>query len=476
MKLKLFKKYFFITAAIIIFSLSVMMMTLSFVLNNYIASSKQKVLLSACGEVVDYVELRISNDGSNSTAIYDVLPALSEVSSAQIFVLDSHGRLVTCSCFEYEDYGTCIHGRVDRADVNRALESGEEGTMFLSALGVYENFHYVGAMPISNSNGATVGTVFATTSISDVKSLLSSITRLFLLSAAVPIILMFFAIYIMTYRLTKPLRLMSEASKEMAKGNFSKRIPVTSDDEIGELAASFNLMTNSLSQLEGMRRSFVANVSHELRTPMTTIGGFIDGILDGTIEPEREKYYLEIVSHEVKRLTRLVHSMLNMSKLESGEFELKPELFDLKEMLLTVVISQEQRIADKNLEISGLDTLGEVSETLDKDLIHQLMYILVDNAIKFTEENGKVSFMLKKEGRKTVLTVTNTGKGIPKKDIPFVFERFYKTDKSRSAQRDSMGLGLYILKTIVNAHKGEVFVMSEENEYTTFKVVLSSLG
>ncbi len=476
MKLKLFKKYFFTTAAIIIFSLSVLMMTLSFVLNNYIASSKQEVLLAACEEVVDYVELKAADEDGDIQSVYDMLLALAEVSDSQIFVLDAHGRLLTCSCSEYQEYGTCMHNSVSHADINRALQNGVEGTMFLSTLGVYENFHYVGAKPINNFNAESVGTVFATTSISDVKSLLSSVTRLFLLSAVVPIILMFFAIYLMTYRLTKPLKLMSEAAKEMAKGNFSRRIPVTSDDEIGELAASFNLMTNSLSQLEGMRRSFIANVSHELKTPMTTIGGFIDGILDGTIEPDKEKYYLEIVSQEVKRLTRLVYSMLNMSKLESGEFELKPELFDLKEMLLTVVISQEQRIAAKNLEILGLDTLEDVSETLDKDLIHQLIYILVDNAVKFTDDNGKITFILKKEGKKTVLTVTNTGKGIPKKDLPFVFERFYKTDKSRSAERDSMGLGLYILKTIVNAHKGQVSVMSEENEYTTFKVVLTALG
>ena len=140
-----------------------------------------------------------------------------------------------------------------------------------------------------------------------------------------------------------------------AKGDFSKRIPVTSDDEIGELAVSFNQMTNSLVQLEGMRKSFVANVSHELKTPMTTIGGFIDGILDGTIEPEKQSYYLQIVSDEVRRLSRLVQSMLSMAKLESGEFVLKPELFDFRELLCTIVISQEQRIEAEKIEITGLD-------------------------------------------------------------------------------------------------------------------------
>ena len=287
-------------------------------------------------------------------------------------------------------------------------------------------------------------------------------------------IIMFFAIYAMTYRLTKPLKLMSEASKAMAKGDFSKRIPVTSDDEIGELAVSFNMMTNSLSQLEGMRKSFVANVSHELKTPMTTIGGFIDGILDGTIDAEKQPYYLGIVSDEVKRLSRLVQSMLSMARMESGEFALKPELFDLREMLCSIVISQEQRIEKLKIDIVGLDELQGISIKADKDLIHQAVYNLVDNAVKFTEEQGRITFTLKTENKQVVFTVKNTGKGIPQKDLPFVFERFYKVDKSRSASKNSTGLGLYIVKTIITAHGGTITVSSKENEFTSFKVTLPS--
>ena len=289
-------------------------------------------------------------------------------------------------------------------------------------------------------------------------------------------VIMFFAIYAMTYKMTKPLRLMSEASRAMAKGDFSKCIPVMSDDEIGELSASFNMMTNSLAQLEEMRKSFVANVSHELKTPMTTIGGFIDGILDGTIEPDKQGYYLGVVSDEVKRLSRLVQSMLSMSRLESGEFVLKPELFDLRELIFTIVISQEQSIEQKKICVSGLDELQAVSINADKDLIHQAIYNLVDNAIKFTEDGGNIGFTLKLENNKTILTVTNTGAGIPQKDLPFIFERFYKVDKSRSSGKNSTGLGLYIVKTIVNAHGGTVAAASKEGEYTAFKIVLSTIN
>jgi signal transduction histidine kinase len=205
---------------------------------------------------------------------------------------------------------------------------------------------------------------------------------------------------------------------------------------------------------------------------MTTIGGFIDGILDGTIEQEKQHYYLSIVSDEVKLLSRLVQSMLSMARLESGEFVLKPELFDLRELLFTIVVSQEQRIEKQNLSIEGLDSLQNVSVNADKDLIHQVIYNLVDNAIKFNCENGKISFSLKNEGQKVVFTIRNTGDGIPEKDMPLVFERFYKVDKSRSNVKNSTGLGLYIVKTIVTAHGGTITVSGRENDLTSFTVTL----
>ena len=210
---------------------------------------------------------------------------------------------------------------------------------------------------------------------------------------------------------------------------------------------------------------------------MTTIGGFIDGILDGTIGEEKQQYYLEIVSQEVKRLSRLVQSMLSMARLESGEFALKKETFDLSELVCTVTISQEQRIEQKNIEILGLDEIGNVSIYADKDLMHQAVYNLVDNAIEFANEGGTIKFALESKNGVTHLSVKNTGRGIPEGDIPYVFDRFYKVDKSRSASKNSTGLGLYIVKTIINAHLGKVSVTSKENEFTEFKVSIpSNLG
>jgi signal transduction histidine kinase len=231
-------------------------------------------------------------------------------------------------------------------------------------------------------------------------------------------------------------------------------------------------MTNSLARLETMRRSFVGSVSHELRTPMTTISGFIDGILDGTIPEDRRDYYLSIVSSEVKRLSRLVSGMLDIAKLEAGEVELKYERFSFNEMLCGIVLGQEQRIEKAGLQIKGLDCLSDTEIVGDKDLIHQVLYNLVDNAIKFTNENGEISFSVTIDNDNLAFIIKNTGDGIPESELPFVFERFYKGDKSRSNIKKSLGLGLYLVKTIVSAHKGQVSVTSKQGEFTAFKVIL----
>lgn len=468
MRLKLFKKYFFTTTLIIIFSLTVMMVLLAFALNNYLAKNQYSALSESCKELSDY--LTESSDDITQVAFAKAVNALSKVTESDIFIVDGDGKIILCGCDEWEEKGVCYHSG---SLISRSALSGiNEDKLTVSTLGIYKSPHSLAIKSVKDVGGYKSLSVIAATPVSKTQELMAAIARLYLLSAIIPIILMFFAIYYMTYRLTKPLKQMSVASRAMAKGDFSKRIPVTSDDEIGELASSFNQMTNSLVQLEGMRKSFVANVSHELKTPMTTIGGFIDGILDGTIEPDKQRYYLNIVSDEVKRLSRLVQSMLSMAKLESGEFVLKPELFDFREMLCTIVISQEQRIEAQNLEITGLDEINSISINADKDLIHQVIYNLVDNAIKFTDESGTINFKAVSDGKKLTFTITNSGKGIPEKELPFVFERFYKVDKSRSANKNSTGLGLYLVRTIVKAHGGGINVTSKENSFTAFNVTL----
>ncbi|MBE6732590.1 MAG: HAMP domain-containing histidine kinase [Ruminococcaceae bacterium] len=470
MRQRLFKKYFFTVTAILIFTFVSFVMILSVVFNNYLIKEKYSSMEKTCTTVTDFLENTELEPTAVSRGMYYIVSNMADAASFDIFIADTDGKVLLCACDDWHKAGRCKHSVVRISEQIIDSVSSDKYSA-IHTLNIYEQPHNIYADSVKK-DGKAVAVVFCAASTLPLRSLMGTVIKLFLVSAAIPIIIMFFALYIMTYRLTKPLKLMSEASKAMARGDFSKRIPVTSDDEIGELAVSFNQMTNSLAQLESMRKSFVANISHELKTPMTTIGGFIDGIIDGTIESSKQDYYLGIVSEEVKRLSRMVHSMLSVSKLESGEFVLKPEVFDFKELLLSVVISQEQRIEKKEISIKGLDEIGSVSLNADRDLIYQVIYNLVDNAIKFVDDRGQIDFKLRVDSKKMLFEISNSGKGIPAEELRYVFERFYKTDKSRSANKNSAGLGLYIVKTILHAHGGKISVTSRENEFTAFKITL----
>jgi signal transduction histidine kinase len=228
-------------------------------------------------------------------------------------------------------------------------------------------------------------------------------------------------------------------------------------------------MAVSLSSVEEMRRSFVGNVSHELKTPMTTIAGFIDGILDGTIPPEKRGYYLKIVSDEVKRLSRLVKAMLDLSRIDSGQLTIKRVPFDLTEVTCSMLLSFEQRLEEKRVTVEGLEDAPRLMVQADFDLIGQVVYNLVDNATKFIDEGGTLSFGLAERDKRVYCRVRNTGAGIPAEEMPHIFERFYKSDRSRSLDKKGVGLGLYIVKNVISLHGGEIAVRSVEGEYCEFE-------
>ena len=463
MKPKIFKKYFLMTVSIVGLSIIALMMIFSVVLNNHITRTSYLTLNNACEQICQNHQNFPDNESFLSVA-----KPLATVTDTDIFIVDSDGTVLICACGEWSDDNQCMHSSyILKKNIIEGVKKADKNQV--STLGIYKLAHYVSAKAIDSEREYFV---FATAPLAESHLLINRVSRLYYMWAIIPLTVMIVAIYIITYKMTKPIKSMSEAAKAVASGDFSKRVPVTSDDEIGELAASFNMMTNSLSRLESTRKNFVANVSHELRTPMTTIGGFIDGILDGTIDQKEHKYYLNIVSSEVKRLTRLINNMLSVARLESEEFALKREKFDFFELLCTIMIGQEQRIVQKRLEILGLDSMEGVTVNCDKDLIYQSVYNLVDNAIKFTDVGGKIDFQLAQDTENLIFTITNTGKGIPEKELPFVFERFYKIDKSRSDVKTSTGLGLYIVNKIVSAHKGKILVTSKENEFTAFKIIL----
>ena len=476
LKLKIFKKYFFITTVIIVVSLVFMTTIIGFIFSNYLVAQKRSALNECCNYISQITATGKLQDGELIAGLGYVAPIVTKTIDSEIILTDISGTPMYCSCEFFSTYGTCEHyeSKIPPRIVKSTLENNEfyEVGNFDGNL---RTTNYIYGRRLQNKNNYVYAMVYALSESASVGYFFMSIIRMLLMASLVTVILMFFAVYYVSYRLTKPLTLMSEAARCMARGDFSRRIPITTDDEVGELAIAFNNMTDSLVQLEGTRRSFVANVSHELKTPMTTIGGFIDGIIDGTIPLEKEKEYLRIVSDEVKRLSRLVQSMLSLSKLESSEMKVNLTEFDLSAQLIDIVIAQQQRIESKNIDICGLDVVTTQMVCADRDLTHQVVYNLVDNAIKFTSENGKIYFNIYSDKQGVHFLVRNYGTGIEEKDLPHIFDRFYKSDRSRSAVKESTGLGLYIAKTIIDIHKGQITVRSNADEFAEFEFWLPNV-
>ena len=263
-------------------------------------------------------------------------------------------------------------------------------------------------------------------------------------------------------------------SRRYAEGDFDIRMnDYGRDDELGELAASFNNMAENLQQTERQRREFITNISHELKTPMTTIAGYTDGILDGTIPPENERQYLQIISDESRRLSRLVRRMLDVSQLQAIDPLREGKHFDICESMRRVLISMERKITDRNLDVEADIPEEPILVLGDKDMITQVIYNLLENATKFAREGSTLYLGVTTIDGKARVTVRNEGDTIPAEELPLLFERFHKSDKSRSEDKDGYGLGLYIVKTILEQHKEKISVTSEDG-VTAFSFSLAT--
>ena len=272
-------------------------------------------------------------------------------------------------------------------------------------------------------------------------------------------------------RLEQDLGEIDRVTRQYAEGEFSARAALPEQSPLYPLGATLGRMADFIEQNETTRRNFVANVSHELRTPMTTIGGFADGILDGTIPPEQHRKYIGLIAGEIRRLRTLVNSMLNLTKFEAGEMELRLTNVDIAQLLIRTVLMFEKRISDKHVEVEGLEDVSLVIRA-DEDLMFQVLYNLIENAVKFVNEGGTISFSLRAENKTAYIGVKNTGEGLADDELPRIFERFYKTDTSRSRDKTGLGLGLSIARKIVHLHKGHIVVGSVKGEYTSFEVQL----
>ena len=397
----------------------------------------------------------------------------AKVSGMDAVICDSQGRILLSTDPSVE---SALQGlKISKSFLDQVLAEGKlhyTGQM----QGIYEEAHYFSARPVYvGVYQELVGFVVTSAPVTETQQVLKRISDSFTMGALAVALLSILAMSIFSRIQSFPLREMARKARAFGHGELDARVRITGNEsrEVEELAIAFNNMASSLQKAEYSRQEFVANVSHELKTPMTTIGGYIDGILDGTIPPERQRHYMQIVSAETKRLSRLVRSMLDISQLQS-EGGIPPEKmtrFDAIECAGQMLLTFEQKITAKDLQVEVDLPEFPIYTVAQQDYISQVIYNLLDNAVKFCPQGGVLSLKIKESGNKIYISVGNEGENIPPEELSLLFDRFHKIDKSRNENRDGWGLGLYIVKTIVGLH-GEDISVTSLNGRTEFTFTL----
>ena len=477
--------YFTTTAILLIASTAVMGLIQMYLVMGYFKQDKRETLESA----VNVVAMQVREDSPlrklleqgnylmksrlDSEELLDSMQSemalIGRTSSTSLVLADAGGNVVLHTQSEEECFR---EGVVISPDILEQA-SGEEGFFETGTMnGLYETKQYtVGRALLKDSTGVISGYVFASTSPASMLVFVSDMFSSFVLSAGLLLLVSSLLAIFFTNRLTTPLRRISEAARKFGNGDFHVRVPVEGDDELAQLAVTFNNMARNLETIDSSRASFMGNIAHELRTPMTSIKGFIDGMLDGTVPEEMRQHYLGLVSQEVGRLTRLIQNMLDISKLEAGEYRVNAQSYDIWESITSVAFSAEQRIEQQKVEIQGLAPTKTMVYA-DQDLVYQVIYNILDNALKFTPEGGSIRFTVKKSGGQVTVSIRNSGQGIAQDALPFVFDRFYKEDKSRGLNTKGSGLGLHICKVLVGLSGGKIWAESEEGQWCQFNFTL----
>lgn len=459
-----FSRSFFPAAALLLAALLLVGAVFQMLVRQYLQQQIMEDLHSDSTTIANLAAAYYTENAMTSREFLTNLSVAASVSDSNAVICDASGYLVLCS----DSPLGCEHqGMIISPDYLQWVY--KNGWVFDSGTisGLYSEPRYVVSVPIVSSQEQYVGIVMVSTPMTKTITLLSSLSKIYIFVALLVVLVAVFLMSILARQQSNPLKELAKAAYVFGHGDLKARVKVhpNSPLEIQELAIAFNNMASSLEKSEYQRQEFVANVSHELKTPMTTIGGYLDGMLDGTIPEEHHRKYMQLVSDETKRLSRLVRSMLDISRLQDlgGVPEEKKHRFDLCECAGQVLITFEKKITDKDLQVQ-VDMPEHPTYThACQDYITQVIYNLVDNAVKFCPEGGEFGLRVKEGGNKLYVSIRNAGPTIPPEELSMVFDRFHKIDKSRSQNRDGWGLGLYIVKTIIISHGEDISVTSHDN-------------
>ena len=462
MKNSIYFRIFIATALIVLISFSLLGILSTAVSYRRTLADKRAMMVSTLHEAGRYITTQHLHYGVNLSD-FDLnmwLTMTSNITGLDMFVTNANGVIESSS-----DRALNLLGTELPQSVLSAVAAGD-GVVEMSTLGdIYSERRHMTGGPltmVSDSETRVFGYLFITCELSIFRQSWNDFSSFFVIIALIVMGLTFVITFFTAKKQAEPLNEMACAARRFARGEFSVRVKQEGrKDDIGQLTEAFNAMADSLESVEQQRRNFIANLSHELKTPMTVITGFAEGILDGTIPREDEEKYLGVVLAETKRLSRIVRSMLDISTIQTPDARAELDSsFDVTEVVRLALLSHDERINEKQLDVEAELPDEKIMTRGEAESIMQVVYNLIDNAIKFAIHGSVIELELWIRDEKAYVSVTNRGETIPEDEMPQIFERFHKTDKSRSANRDGAGLGLYIAKSILDNHNEDIFVTS----------------
>lgn len=460
----IFSKQMILYLGILLFSFATLGTALSMAFSDYYINEKEEQLIRQ-GEKISAQFARSDVSVSKLTT---ELQILEEYMNASVFVINKAGEIYASGTNQ-----NWIGQTITNDAINLVL-NGKITTVQGKISGMFMESVLTVGYPIMVRDNV-IGGIFMCISMPEIEKNIDAMYQAGFICMLISMAVGVFLVYFSSRRISRPLMEMNEAAKVIASGNFEKRITLTSEDEVGQLAESLNNMAESLYTHEKESRAFIANISHDLRSPLTSIQGFLNAILDGTIPKEKEEYYLNIILEETQRLAKLTNNIVDLSKAQTSGVSLIKTVFDINELIRDSLEKIQPRFHEKNISANIIFAEESTLVLADPDIIQRVFQNLIDNALKFTDDNGEIEIetFFKKGSNKIFISVKDNGKGISEEDQKHIFDRFFKVDTSRGKDKKGGGLGLSIVKEFIKAHEERIWVKSQVGKGSEFTFSLT---
>ncbi|MEL7563669.1 MAG: HAMP domain-containing sensor histidine kinase [Dehalobacterium sp.] len=459
MRRTIFKRLFFSYGITLILGFGILALLLLQLFNQYFIETKKELLIEQGRKISEELVLGLYTGRMDQKRLHDDLQVLDEFLNARIWMVDNRGTIFGVSSSREEKY---LGEKISDKQI-LALSQGEMinemgtfgGKLGEPSLTVGYPFYF---------NNAFKGGILIHASLPEVQKTFTDIYKMTIWAILFAGLAAYVVLYFQVKKISRPLKEISEAAKIIAGGEFQQRLNINTNDEIEELAKSFNHMAESLEKIEENRRNLIADISHDLRSPMTLVRGFIEGILDGTIPQDRQEHYLDIVLAESKRLIKMTNDLLELNQMQQGKVEVKKQVFELNEAIRRKLVSFETRIKEKNLSVALVLFQESVKVVSDISFVDRVLTNLLDNAIKFTPSRGKIVIKTSDHKQQVWVEIINTGVTMDQHELRKIWDRFHKRDTSRGECKSGFGLGLAIVKEMVGHLQQRVWAESEDDQ------------